>query len=51
MYAWIWRQLPGGPRTRTILLALVLLSVAVLLWLEVFPWASIHLPIDQAGIG
>jgi hypothetical protein len=51
MYAWIWRRLPGGPQARTAGLVLLLLAVAALLWLIVFPWAQIHLPVDQAGIG
>jgi hypothetical protein len=51
MYRWIWLRLPGGPGTRTVELTLVLLAVAALLWLVVFPWASLHLPVDQAGIG
>jgi hypothetical protein len=51
MYRWVWQRLPGGPGTRTVELALVLLAVAALLWLVVFPWASLTLPIDQAGIG
>jgi hypothetical protein len=51
MYRWIWQRLPGGPGTRTVGLTLVLLAVAALLWLAVFPWASLNLPVDQAGIG
>jgi hypothetical protein len=51
MYRWIWRRLPGGPGARTVGLALVAATVAALLWLVVFPWASLHLPVDQAGIG
>jgi hypothetical protein len=51
VYEWIWRQLPGGPLARTAQLALVLCGVAVLLWLLVFPWASLHLPLDQSGLG
>jgi hypothetical protein len=51
MYQWIWLRLPGGPSTRAVELALVLLAVTALLWLVVFPWASLHLPVDQAGIG
>jgi hypothetical protein len=51
MYQWIWLRLPGGPRARTVELTLVLAAVAALLWLVVFPWAALHLPVDQAGIG
>ena len=48
MYTWIWQRLPGRPAARTAWLLLVVLAVAVLLWLVVFPWASVHLPIDPA---
>jgi hypothetical protein len=51
MYGWIWRRLPGGPGARSAALALLLCAVAALLWLVVFPWVSLHLPFDQAGIG
>jgi hypothetical protein len=51
MYRWIWRQLPGSPAVRTVEMGLLVLAAAALLWLVVFPWASIHLPVDQAGIG
>lgn len=51
MYGWIWRRLPGSPVTRTVELTLLVLAVAALLWLVVFPWASLHVPLDQAGIG
>lgn len=51
MYRWIWRRLPGGPVTRTAELVLLALAVAALLWLVVFPWASLRVPLDQAGIG
>ena len=51
MYGWIWRQLPGGTAARTVQLLLLAISVAALLWFLVFPWASLHLPFDQAGLG
>lgn len=51
MYRWIWRQLPGSPAVRTAEMVLLALAVTALLWLVVFPWASLHLPVDQAGIG
>lgn len=48
MYTWIWQRLPGRRAARTAGLLLLVLAVAVLLWLVVFPWASVHLPIDPA---
>lgn len=51
MYGWLWRRLPGSRAARTAQLVVLALAVLALLWLVVFPWASIHLPVDQAGIG
>ena len=36
---------------RTGMLTLILLAAAAALWFYVFPWASIHLPIDTSGFG
>ncbi len=49
MYAWVWHRLPGRTPARAGTIALIILAVAAALWLFVFPWASIHLPIDMAG--
>ena len=49
MYAWLWRRLPGRPRPAG-MLALIILAVAATLWFYVFPWASLHLPIDSSGL-
>lgn len=49
MYAWLWHRLPGSTRARTGTMTLTGLAVAAALWFFVFPWASIHLPIDMAG--
>jgi hypothetical protein len=51
MYRWIWRGLPGGKAARLMQLGLLLLAAALLLWFVVYPWASIHVPFDQAGLG
>ena len=51
MYEWIWHKLPGGAALRTSSLAVILVAVAVLLWVLVFPWATVHLAIDQVGVG
>ena len=51
MYRWIWLRLPGSPIIRTAELTLVLFAVAALLWLVAFPWLSLHLPVDPAGMG
>ena len=43
--------LAGSGRTpaRARVLALIILAVAAALWFYVFPWASLHLPIDSSG--
>jgi hypothetical protein len=51
MYGWIWQRLPGGIATRTALLVMLVVAVALLLWYVVYPWASVHVPFDQAGLG
>jgi hypothetical protein len=30
-------------------MALIILVVTAALWFHVFPWASLHLPIDSSG--
>jgi hypothetical protein len=49
MYAWLWHRLPGRTPARVGVLALIILTVTAALWFYVFPWASLHLPIDSSG--
>jgi hypothetical protein len=51
MYGWIWCRLPGGTGTRLVLAALLMITAAFFLWFVVYPWASVHLPVDQPGVG
>jgi hypothetical protein len=51
MYGWIWRRLPGRNGARALQLAVLIGAAGLLLWLVVYPWASLHLPFDQAGLG
>jgi hypothetical protein len=51
VYGWIWQRLPGGTSTRAVSLAVLMIAVLALLWFLVFPWATIHLAIDQVGVG
>lgn len=51
MYGWLWRQLPGGPAARLAQLTLLIVMVGLLLWYVIYPWASLHLPFDQSGLG
>jgi hypothetical protein len=51
MYGWIWDRLPGGTAARAGAMAVMMLAAAAALWFYVFPWASLHLPIDVSGFG
>jgi hypothetical protein len=51
MYGWIWQRLPGGTAARTAQVVVLLVAVGLALWYLVYPWASLHLPFDQAGVG
>ncbi len=44
MYAWLWRQLPGGTAVRVLQAAAILVAVLLVLGLWVFPWAEERLP-------
>jgi len=51
MYGWLWHQLPGSTTARAGAMTAIMLAVAAALWFFVFPWASVHLPIDASGFG
>jgi hypothetical protein len=51
MYEWIWQRLPGGLSGKATTMGLIMIAVVALLWFVVFPWATLHLPIDQVGVG
>jgi hypothetical protein len=51
MYGWIWNRLPGGYAVRTAQLVVLLAGIGLLFWYVVYPWASLHLPFDQTGLG
>ena len=49
MYGWIWHRLPDStPGGRALWMTVLVVAVLALLWFFVFPWATVHLPIDQA---
>lgn len=49
MYAWIWRNLPGPLPARVLLASAFAVASAVVLWLWVFPWLYIHIPLNSVG--
>jgi hypothetical protein len=50
VYAWIWRHLPGGTRSKTLLALLLVLAVVALLMFVVFPWVEPELPFNQVTV-
>jgi hypothetical protein len=50
MYAWIWRRLPGGTRSKASLAVLLFLAVVALLLFVVFPWVEPQLPFNQVTV-
>jgi len=51
VYGWLWRRLPGGRAAKLVALILIAALAVAALWLLVFPWAALHLPIDRVGVG
>ena len=51
MYAWIWRRLPGGTRSKLLLATVLVLAVVALLLFVVFPGVEPHLPFNQVTVG
>jgi hypothetical protein len=51
VYAWLWRRLPGGTGGKLVSAAVLAAALIALLWFLVFPWASLHLPLDQSSVG
>ena len=51
MYGWLWHRLPGSVLARAAAMTLIVVAVMAVLWFGVFPWASIHLPVDASGVG
>lgn len=51
MYAWIWRFLPGGTRSKALLATLLAVAVVTLLLFVVFPWVEPRLPFSAVTVG
>jgi hypothetical protein len=50
VYGWIWRHLPGGTASRTVLSLLLLAAVVALLLFVVFPWVEPRLPFNDVTV-
>jgi hypothetical protein len=50
VYSWIWRHLPGGTASRTVLALLLLTAVVALLLFVVFPWVEPRLPFNDVTV-
>lgn len=50
MYAWIWRHLPGGLASKSLVSLLLVVVVCALLLFVVFPWAEPHLPFNDVTV-
>ncbi len=50
MYGWIWRHLPGGTPSRTVLSLVLLVAVIALLLFVVFPWVEPRLPFNDVTV-
>jgi hypothetical protein len=51
VYAWIWRRLPGGLRSKALFAALLATAVVALLLFVVFPWVEPRLPFSAVTVG
>jgi hypothetical protein len=50
MYSWIWRHLPGGTVSRTLLSLILVVAVVALLLFAVFPWVEPRLPFNDVTV-
>ena len=51
MYGWLWRHLPGGPASRSLISLLLVVAVCALFLFVVFPWVEPHLPFNDVTVG
>ena len=51
MYAWIWRNLPGGTGSKAAVALVLALAVVALLLFVVFPWVEPRLPFNASTVG
>jgi hypothetical protein len=50
MYGWIWRRLPGGTASKSLVSLLLVVAVCALLLFVVFPWVEPHLPFNDVTV-
>jgi hypothetical protein len=50
MYSWIWRHLPGGTASKSLVSLVLVLAVCALLLFVVFPWMEPRLPFNDVTV-
>jgi hypothetical protein len=50
MYSWIWRNLPGGTASKSLVSLVLVLGVCALLLFVVFPWVEPRLPFNDVTV-
>jgi hypothetical protein len=50
MYAFLWRHLPGGTKSKALLSVVLVLAVCALLLFVVFPWVEPRLPFNDVTV-
>ena len=51
MYSWIWRHMPGGTASKTMVSLVMVLTVCLLLLIVVLPWVELYLPFNAVTVG
>ena len=51
MYGWIWRHLPGDTSSKALLSLLLALVALGFLFLVVFPWVELRIPVTSVTVG
>jgi hypothetical protein len=50
VYSWIWRHLPGGSASKSLLALLLVAAVSALLLFVVFPWVEPFVPFSDVTV-
>ena len=50
MYGWLWRHLPGGTASKSLISLLLVVAVCARLLFVVFPWVEPKLPFNDITV-